>query len=322
MVNFNISDFSKFQPNYFGSDNLDRMTDNRNDLNWFEKLNKKNVKIVPVWNSSILFERSKKSQENFTNILFPNLYDFKEFIENQNLKILLGSRNKSTVNEIFLCIDFSNSTQKKINSIIKSFGEFRSLRDASPKLDKFEGSLAAYAIAISNWHKQNKFCNTCGAKTLVSNAGHQINCSKKHCTYIQFPRMDPAVIMLIHNNNKTLLGRQTIWPKGMYSTLAGFVEPGETLENAVAREVYEEAGIKVHKIKYHSSQPWPFPSSLMLGFFAEAKSTKIKINKSEIEDVRWFTREELLNFQDQNKYLPRKISIARRLIDDWLNEKQ
>ena len=232
----------------------------------------------------------------------------------------MGSRNKSTVNEIFLCIDFSNSTQKKINSIIKSFGEFRSLRDASPKLDKFEGSLAAYAIAISNWHKQNKFCNTCGAKTLVSNAGHQINCSKKHCTYIQFPRMDPAVIMLIHNNNKTLLGRQTIWPKGMYSTLAGFVEPGETLENAVAREVYEEAGIKVHKIKYHSSQPWPFPSSLMLGFFAEAKSTKIKINKSEIEDVRWFTREELLNFQDQNKYLPRKISIARRLIDDWINE--
>ena len=321
MVNFNVSDFSKLQPNYFGSDNLDRMTDNRNDLNWFEKLNKKNVKIVPVWNSSILFERTTKSQENFTNILFPNLYDFEEFIENQNLKILLGSRNKSTVNEIFLCIDFSNSTQKKINSIIKSFGEFRSLRDASPKLDKFKGSLAAYAIAISNWHKQNKFCNTCGAKTLVSNAGHQINCSQKHCAYIQFPRMDPAVIMLIHNDNKTLLGRQTIWPKGMYSTLAGFVEPGETLENAVAREVYEESGIKVHKIKYHSSQPWPFPSSLMLGFFAEAKSTKIKINKSEIEDVRWFSKEELLNFHDQNKFLPRKISIARRLIDDWLNEK-
>jgi NAD+ diphosphatase len=321
MVNFNVSDFSKLQPNFFGSDNLDRMTDNRNDLNWFEKLNKKNVKIVPVWNSSILFERAIKSQEDFTSILFPNLYDIEEFIENQNLKILLGSRNKSTVNEIFLCIDFSNSTQKKINSIMQSFGEFRSLRDASPKLDKFKGSLAAYAIAISNWHKQNKFCNTCGAKTLVSNAGHQINCSQKHCAYIQFPRMDPAVIMLIYNNNKTLLGRQTIWPKGMYSTLAGFVEPGETLENAVAREVYEEAGIKVHKIKYHSSQPWPFPSSLMLGFFAEAKSTKIKINKSEIEDVRWFSKEELLNFHDQNKFLPRKISIARRLIDDWLNEK-
>ena len=321
MVNFNVSDFSKLQPNYFGYDNLDRMTDYRNDLNWFEKLNKKNVKIVPVWNSSILFERAIKSQEDFTSILFPNLYDIEEFIENQNLKILLGSRNKSTINEIFLCIDFSNSTQKKINSIMQSFGEFRSLRDASPKLDKFKGSLAAYAIAISNWHKQNKFCNTCGAKTLVSNAGHQINCSQKHCAYIQFPRMDPAVIMLIHNNNKTLLGRQTIWPKGMYSTLAGFVEPGETLENAVAREAYEEAGIKVHKIKYHSSQPWPFPSSLMLGFFAEATSTKIKINKSEIEDVRWFTKEELLNFHDQNKFLPRKISIARRLIDDWLNEK-
>ena len=121
------------------------------------------------------------------------------------------------------------------------------------------------------------------------------------------------------NKEKTLLGRHQIWPKGMYSTLAGFVEPGETLENAVAREVYEESGVKVQNIKYHSSQPWPFPSSLMMGFFAEAKTLEIKIDAEEIEDVQWFSKRELLNFSDQQKFLPRKLSISRRLIEDWIN---
>ena len=195
-----------------------------------------------------------------------------------------------------------------------------SLRDINPIVGSFEGSLLAYSLGISNWHKKNSFCSNCGHKTIITKAGHQRNCLNKQCLNIHFPRTDPAVIMLIYKDDKILLGRQKVWPSGMYSTLAGFVETGETIENAVRREVLEEAGIKIKNIQYHSSQPWPFPASIMLGFYAEASSTKITLDENEVEDVQWFSRKEVINFTHQNKFLPRKISIARRLIDYWINE--
>jgi len=126
--------------------------------------------------------------------------------------------------------------------------------------------------------------------------------------------------MLVKDDERVLLGRQKVWPDGLYSTLAGFVEPGETIEHAVAREVYEEAGIIVKNIIYQYSQPWPFPCSLMLGFTAEASTKSIKLNDAELEDAQWFTRNEMLNFEVQGNSLPRKVSVSRRLIDDWLYE--
>jgi len=126
--------------------------------------------------------------------------------------------------------------------------------------------------------------------------------------------------MLIKDDERVLLGRQKIWQDGLYSTLAGFVETGETIEHAVAREVYEEAGIIVKNIIYQHSQPWPFPASLMLGFTAEASTKSIKLNDAELEDAQWFTRKEILNFEVQGNSLPRKVSVSRRLIDDWLYE--
>jgi NAD+ diphosphatase len=136
---------------------------------------------------------------------------------------------------------------------------------------------------------------------------------------VHFPRTDPAVIMLVHDGDRCLLGRQRIWPKGMHSTLAGFVEPGESLEEAVAREIFEESGIVVDDVTYHSSQPWPFPSSLMLGFFAKARTTDIKVDNVELEAARWYDREFLLNHRDDDTFrMPGTISIARRLIEDWL----
>ena len=265
-----------------------------------------------------LFSCSNSNEEEIRNGAFIKYSDLEKYVSDSHLKILLGSKKINNVETVFVCVDFSSFSEKKINCIFKSFGIFLNLRNISPILDDFTGSLMAYSVAISNWHKNNRFCGKCGKVTKVSKAGHQINCQDKDCLFCNFPRTDPAVIMLVYHKNKTLLGRQKIWPKGMYSTLAGFVEPGETIENSVAREVFEESGISVKNIQYHSSQPWPFPSSLMLGFNAEAKSTKITIDKNEIEDVQWFSKKEITDFHNQKKFLPRKISIARRLIDDWM----
>jgi NAD+ diphosphatase len=168
------------------------------------------------------------------------------------------------------------------------------------------------------WHARHRFCGVCGAATESVEAGHVRRCTNPECKASHFPRTDPAVIMLVHDGDRALLGRQKVWAPGMYSTLAGFLEPGESLEETVAREVFEESGIRVGEVRYHSSQPWPFPASLMIGFHAAATSREIRLNQSELEDCAWFSRSELRDFQAQGKNLPRQDSIARRLIEDWL----
>jgi len=185
-----------------------------------------------------------------------------------------------------------------------------------------EGALLAYARGLTYWHDRHKFCGTCGAPTEIKAAGHQRQCTNPDCSAVQFPRTDPAVIMRITHGDRILMARQAIWAQGMHSVLAGFVEPGESLEDAVAREVYEEVGLKLTRIKYFSSQPWPFPSSLMLGFSAEATSDQFTVDENELESARWMTRPELLNSpEDATFKLPRKDSISRRLIEDWLRLK-
>ena len=146
-------------------------------------------------------------------------------------------------------------------------------------------------------------------------------CTNPACNTMHFPRTDPAVIMLVTDGDRALLGRNKNFPlPGMYSTLAGFVEPGESLEDAVAREVREESGIEVAAVHYPSSQPWPFPANIMLGFHAEARTTEITIDYGELEDARWFTRDWLMSHTDDDNFrLPRLDSIARRLIEDWLH---
>ena len=147
-------------------------------------------------------------------------------------------------------------------------------------------------------------------------AGHVLACSNEHCGKEQFPRIDPAIIVLVSNGDRALMGRQAVWPQGRYSTLAGFVEPGESLEDAVVREVYEESGVRVTDVAYHSSQPWPFPSSLMLGFTALASSLDIQLKDSELEDARWFTREDIAS---GTPLLPTIHSISFSLIEDGYN---
>ncbi len=197
--------------------------------------------------------------------------------------------------------------------------EFTDLRRVGPLMARAEGSLLAYARGISYWHERHRFCGVCGQPTASDEGGHVRRCTGPSCGAAHFPRTDPAVIMLVHDGERCLLGRKPEWPKGMHSTLAGFVEPGESLEEAVAREVFEETGIAVDEVTYHSSQPWPFPASLMLGFHARARSRAITVDPEELERAEWYERGFLLARTDDDVLrLPRRNSIARRLVEDWL----
>ena len=191
------------------------------------------------------------------------------------------------------------------------------LRAFVQSVDAEEAALVLHAVALAEWQRSHRHCPRCGARLEVSAAGHQMVCPD--CGRQQFPRTDPAVIMVVTDeDDRCLLGRQAAWPEGRYSTLAGFVEPGESLEHAVAREVEEEVGVLVDEVTYFGNQPWPFPGSLMVGFFARARTTEISVDGAEISDARWFTREEMrAEAEAGTLVLPGGISISRSLVETW-----
>lgn len=191
------------------------------------------------------------------------------------------------------------------------------LRVVGPSLSTEDASLVVHALALAEWHRSHKFCGACGSPLSVAAAGHVLTCTG--CGRQHFPRTDPAVIMLVTDEeDRALLGRQPRWPEGRYSTLAGFVDPGESLEDAVRREVAEEVGVEVGEVSYLGNQPWPFPSSLMVGFFASALTTDIRVDEEEISHARWFTREEMrAEAEAGTLLLPGGISISRTLVETW-----
>jgi len=196
--------------------------------------------------------------------------------------------------------------------------EFTDMRAMTGALTPDDATILATARAMLHWHAQTKFCSVCGHPNRPTRAGYVMLCTS--CNTEHFPRTDPAVIMLVTKEDRLLLGQSHKFPieRNFYSTLAGFVEPGESLEDAVRREVFEEVGIKIGEVRYHSSQPWPFPASLMLGYYAEALTEKITLETAEMRDAQWFTRAQLQNPAALGFNLPPHDSIARCLIEDWL----
>ncbi len=199
-------------------------------------------------------------------------------------------------------------------------GRVVDLREAGSLLPHAEAGLAAYLVALLNWHRAHRFCANCGALTVIAEAGYSRRCPS--CGVVHFPRTDPVVIMLVEHAGRLLLGRRAGWPGGRYSILAGFVSPGESLEEAVIREVREESGIEAFDPTFVASQPWPFPSSLMLGFEARAHGGEPRALDGELEDVRWFTRDQVSASRSGaagDLQLPPSISIAGFLIERWVS---
>jgi NAD+ diphosphatase len=194
--------------------------------------------------------------------------------------------------------------------------EFIEVRKLIGQVDETDAGLLAYARAMVNWQQSHAYCGICGTRNQAIEGGFVMQCGDVNCAQRSFPRLDPAIIVLVIDRALCLLGRQPSWPEGQFSTIAGFVEPGESLEDAVRREVAEETNIAVGDCRYLASQPWPFPSALMIGFHAEAGSQSIRLNDAELAEARWISREQIV---EREVMLPPSASVAYRLIEAWFD---
>ncbi|MEY8096705.1 NAD(+) diphosphatase [Falsihalocynthiibacter sp. S25ZX9] len=310
----------------FGGSGLDRAAQLRGDATLMQK-HLTTGDILPLWRGKVLVQG--EARENLARLPqgHPALKD------STGEYIFLGLDDGQAV---FAC-DISSweppdqdlelvgqffDPSEQIHPELAQGVVFAELRSVMAQLSPRDAELVATAKALFNWHDSHGFCAKCGGKSAMTMAGWQRNCTL--CDSSHFPRTDPVVIMLITHGNQLLLGRSPGWPEGMYSTLAGFVEPGETLEAAVRREVFEESGIEVGAVTYLASQPWAFPSSLMFGCHGEALNTDITIDPVEIEDAFWISREDLMQVmagEHPKIRAARRGSIAQFLMTNWLADR-
>jgi NAD+ diphosphatase len=204
---------------------------------------------------------------------------------------------------------------------LEGLGKFEDLRAVALKLPHTEAAIVATAKQMFEWRRRHGHCAVCGQPSRAVDGGWKRKCPS--CDTEHFPRTDPVVIMLAYHGDRCMLGRQEAWPKGMFSALAGFLEPGETIEEACARELNEEAGLHAVKVRYHSTQPWPYPSSLMIGLIAEVEDEEGAPDQTELSEIRWFTRDEarkLIAGQIEGTFAPQRMAIAHQLIKAWVEE--
>lgn len=321
------------RPNIFAGDELDRVGTERKDPLWIEaQFKAADTRVLPMWrNSNFVLQPASDSAEGGGDVppslLLLDVATARRLAPDGDM-ILLGVNRQG---ETRFAVDISH-LPTPLDDLGLPDAKTGDLRDLAGSLSHADSAMLAQARALIQWHAAHRHCAKCGAKSESREGGHVRLCANPDCGAHHFPRTDPAVIMLVTNGERCLLARRAGNPQPMYSTLAGFVEPAESLEEAVAREVLEEVGLRVDRVAYQSSQPWPFPAQLMLGFRAETRDEDFRLQEDEIMDARWLTRADVRRILDAEARgeaalfdgtevrMARPISIARRLVAEWAEE--
>jgi len=293
-----------------GGAHLDRATHLREATT--RLLRDPNAQLLPHWQGKLMFALGDGwPQLGWVPPLAKTLGDLAES------PVLLG-----LVDEIpCFAADFSHIERARLESRFIAGAKFIDLRSVAGEIGAAEATIAATAKGVLGWHATHRFCACCGAPSAPEEGGWRRRCTEAECRALHFPRIDPVVIMLVLRGDRVLLGRQYEWPERLFSLLAGFMEPGESIEDAVRRETMEEAGIEIGRVRYLANQPWPFPSALMLGCMAEALNSEIAVDTQELEDAVWVNRSDIpdiLAGKHINYAAPRLDAIARVLIASWV----
>ncbi len=304
----------------FTGNPLNRASEKRTDSNWIEsKRRDPSSLVLPMWRLQPLLLGPEKSGPRLElGLVRPGIAD--SLAGAEATSIFLGLDGDRAV----FALDVSEAGDAAKTGPLAELGHFRDARSAASMVSIKDAAIIAQAKALIDWHQRHGFCPRCGEPTKLMDAGYRRLCGK--CCAEHFPRVDPVVIMLATHGEACLVGRGKQFPPGMFSALAGFIEPGETIEEAVRRELMEEASVKVGVVTYYATQPWPFPSSLMIGCFAKAESRDVKADENELAEVRWIersvARELIEGKQVDGLRVPPPIAIAHHLIRTWaLDEK-
>ncbi len=302
-------------PIVFTASPLDRAGHRRRDRAWLAgRLAGEGSRFLPLWRLKPLIEPGAAPA-----IAWQPYARVASFVRARRTVVMLGTAD----GVCHFAVDADGPEDPAAAGPLAGAGRFIDVRTIAPQLEPGQAGILAQARSLIDWHARHRFCARCGRPTAVGEGGYVRRCLADACAAEHFPRTDPVVIMLVERGDRCLLGRQPHFPAGVYSALAGFVEPGESIEEAVRREIAEEAGIRCGEVRYVASQPWPFPSSLMIGCVARAGSDAIRVDGAELDDARWFSRAEIGRMVERSlgtdgPRLPPPLSLAHQLARRWL----
>lgn len=300
--------------NTFAGNPLDRASDRRSKPEWIaEQLASSEALGLAMWNGKPFIEPSK---DGGLQIAYLPAKLVEQLAAGPERLLFMGLWQGTAV----FAVDLEDTADPG-EGPLQGFGKFDDLRAIALKVPAPDAAILATAKQMFEWRRRHKHCAVCGQPTQVMDGGWKRKCPS--CEAEHFPRTDPVVIMLPFHGDRCMLGRQERWPPGMFSALAGFLEPGESIEEACARELSEEAGLRTRRVRYHSTQPWPYPSSLMIGLLAEVEDDEGTPDQAEISEIRWFTRAEARDLIDgklEDAVAPGKLAIAHQLIKAWVED--